>query len=468
MRRTYWGVRARRVRSARVVVALLLVAGCRCDAETQRLPAAATLGGRPQCVPGGVALTFAPAAAEAPAPEPLDPDLEQPFAAEPGMAVALGGDFFATGLRHDPRGGVALLGRLGASGALATELGRVRGDVPPPRLSSDGQDLWVALQDGAPGGRQLRIGRVPRGDLSAPPLWRSGPRQASTDSSAFDIAAASGQALLVYDDWSVSEQHGRVLAALLSADGPSGPSGDAGGAQVLSPIGMDSEAPRVSARPGGFWVAWLVTSSRGGSGRVYDPGGREASQGAGAAFEARWLALVAVDATGQVEGDVRRLTPRQQRVVGYDLTTSPSGAAWVAWRQDAPTPGSSGGRVAVMEARRDGSDEPRLVREEDVGSGEPAWLPGGEGRGDRRWLSFPDGRDRTLVLPIRQRLEIGEPLALPPRLERAGALAGSGDQILFAVPRGRAVELSAASCGASAPSDAGSIEPAPEERGGAP
>lgn len=465
MRRTYLRVRARRVRRVGVAASLLLFAGCRCESDPPSSPAAAALGGKPQCVPGGVELTFAAAAAEARAAEPLDPDIEQPFAAEPGMAVALGGDFFATGLRHDPRGGVALLGRLGATGALATELGRVRGDVPPPRLSSDGQDLWVVLQEGAPGGRELRIGRVPGGDLSAPPLWRSGPRQASAESSAFDIAAASGQALLVYDDWSASEQHGRVLAALLSADSRSG---EEGGAQVLSPIGMDAEAPRVSARPGGYWVAWLVTSSRGASGRVYDPGGREASKGAGAAFGARWLALVAVDATGQVEGDVRRLTPRQQRVVGYDLTTGPSGAAWVAWRQDAPTPGSSGGRVAVMEARLDGSDEPRLVREEDVGSGEPAWLPGGEGRGDRRWLSFPDGRDRTLLLPIGERLEIGEPLALHPRLERAGALAASGDQILFAVPRGRAVELSAGSCGEPAPSDAGAVELAPEERGGAP
>jgi hypothetical protein len=396
-----------------------------------------------------VLLTFAPSDGErAPAEAPLDPSVELPFATEPGMALAFAGGFYATGQRHESRGAVALLGRVGADDAPTQliELAHVRGDVLPPRLASDGTDLWVVLQDATPSGRELRVGRFARADLNQPPSFRAGPEQSRAEANGFDIAAQPGVTLLAYDDWLEAANHGRILAATFGA--ASADSGRIEGRAVSLP-GVDAEAPRVTARPGGFWLAWLVNASGGGTGRVYDPGDEQnARAAAGSAYGARWLSIVALDLQGKPLGDARRLTPRQERVVGYDLATGPSGAAWVVWRQDAPTPGASGGRIVMAEVPIDRSAEIRAVRDDDVGSGEPTWLlPGGDAP---RWLTFPDARDRTVLLRVPGLHALGAPLRLGEELQGAGALAASGDRVLFAVPRGRSLELFPAACTARA------------------
>jgi hypothetical protein len=393
------------------------------------------------------------------------------------MALALAGGFFATGQRHEPRGAVALLGRVGDERAPTqlVELGRLRGEVSPPRLASDGTDLWVVLQDGTAGGHSLRVGRFAGGDLSLPPIWQAGPEQTNAESNGFDIAAQPGATLLVYDDWSASANHGQIRAAPLSRAPLGGEPETRIEGQIMTVAGVDAEAPRASARPGGFWLAWLVNASAGGTGRVYDPGLETEERAVpGSAYGARWLSIAALDNQGKMLGEVRRLTGRRERVVGYDLTTGPDGSAWLTWRQDAPTPGASGGRIFMAEVPSNGSHELRPIREEDVGAGEPTWLPA---EGDAaRWLTFPDARDRTVLLRVSSYGQLGTPLRLGTELEGAGALAAFGDRILFALPRGRAIELLPATCAARAirvsafdaggggirhalPNDAGSHEP---------
>jgi hypothetical protein len=444
--------------------------GCRCSSEPVSTPAAVALEARaPDCVRSSVQLTLAPSAAERePAAAPLDPSVELPFATEPGMAVALRGGFFATGLRHESRGAVALLGRVGADDAPSEliELGRVRGDVVPPRLASDGEDLWVVLQDGTAAGRELRVARFGGGDLSQAPSFSPGPQQTNAESSAFDIAAQGGAALLVYDDWSATGNHGRILVAPIAAVPAQG--GRIEG-KVLSLPGVDAEAPRVTARPGGYWLAWLVNASATGSGRVYDPGDEvNENAAAGSAYGARWLSLAALDVHGKLVGEARRLTGRQGRVVGYDLATGPSGSAWLVWRQDAPTPGASGGRIAMAEVGQGSSLLIRSIRDDDVGAGEPTWLvPAAAGA---RWLSFPDARDQTILVRMESLGKAGAPLALGPDLEGAGALAALGDRLLFAVPRGRAIELFPVTCRAveralGGLTDAGAVRSEPADAG---
>jgi hypothetical protein len=453
----------RRVLTALGFAGAVLGVGCRCSSEPASTVAVVSApAATPDCQRQGVLLTLAPSGAEGRPVDAVDPSVELPFATEPGMAIAFAGGFYATGQRHESRGAVALLGRVGADDAPTQliELGRVRGDVLPPRLASDGTDLWVVLQEATPNGRALRVGRFVRADLDRAPSWRPGPEQSNAESSGFDIAAQPGGALLVYDDWSAAANHGRILAAAFGAEPTD--SGRIEG-RVVSPAGVDAEAPRVTPRPGGFWLAWLVNASGGGSGRVYDPGDEQnARAAAGSAYGARWLSIVALDLQGKPAGDARRLTARQERVVGYDLTTGPSGDAWVAWRQDAPTPGASGGRIVMAEVPIDRSAEIRTLRDEDVGAGEPTWLFAGSDA--PRWLTFPDARDRTLLLRVPGLRELGSPLRLGDDLEGAGALAASGDRVLFAVPRGRSLELFPAACAARAPrgsalGDAGAGEP---------
>ncbi len=420
---------------------------CRCSADPPDSASPAEVRAQAsQCERGGVQLTLAATGgAPQPAEKITDPVLELPFSVEPGMGISVSGDLFATGLRHEASGAVGLLAKLGAVAAAgeAMELGRVHGDVAPPRLAADGSDLVVALQEATASGHDIRLARLEQGRLDLPLTWRGGPHQANDESNLFDVAARQGLAVVVWDDWLVAGNHSRILAATVSlADGTAvGVEG-----HMVSAPQVDAEAPRLTARPGGFWLAWLVNAAgRAGAARIYDPGGSEADEGKqGSAYGARWIEVVPLDAQGRPDGEVRRLAPSEERVVGYDLTTHADGSAWVAWRQAAASPAASGGRIVMAELRSDGTRELAPVRDADVGSGEPSWLAAGPGQAV--WLTFPDQQDRTLLMRIESPRVIGAPLRLGADVRAATALAASGERVLFAAPRGRAIELFPATC----------------------
>lgn len=423
------------------MVLCALSAGCRCSAEPPA-PAATIAAEVFSCQRGSAQLTLSPGGAEPALAEPSEElGVELPFAAEPGVALGVGSVFFATALRHEARGSVALLGRIGVDDPTVelVELGRVQGNVAPPRLAVDGEDIIVAVQRGAPGGHEVRVARLRAGAWSAPE-WRDAIHQASDESSAFDLGAHAGQALVVWDDWVTAANHGRVLAASVSLD--VAPSSKVEATAISAP-GVDAESPRVAERSGGYWLAWLVNSDLGaGPRRVYDPGGRESDDPA--TPRARWLEVVALDGAGRAEGKPRRLTPLDQRVVGYDLTRAGDGGAWVVWRQDAPSPSSAGGRVFMAELRSDGTEDVKPVRQEDVGAGEPSFMPAGAAAAP--WLTFPDAQDRTLLMRVGPTRVVSPPLRLGPEIAGGAALAAIGDRILFAQPRGRSIELFTATC----------------------
>jgi hypothetical protein len=195
-----------------------------------------------------------------------------------------------------------------------------------------------------------------------------------------------------------------------------------------------------------------------GRARTYDPGESEVAAAAGAGNDnskvngnangARGIEVLALDATGQPAGNVRRIRTDSTRVVGYDLTANAAGNAWLVWRQDASSAGASGGRVLMAEVQSDGPHEIVPVREEDVGSGEPTWLapaPAAE-LPWQPWLTFPDQRDRTLLVPMDDPHPASAPLRLAADLQGAAALAAFSGRVLFAQPKGRSLELFVAAC----------------------
>ena len=395
--------------------------------------------------------------------------MDLPFSVEPGTALELGGSFFATALRHEPHGNVALLARLprgvGQQPAMM-ELSRIDGDVPPPRLAVDGADLLVAIEQiiGDPrspsSGYRVRMARLPAALLAgtlppAEPLqWLDGPSASRDESNAFDFAAglpgttAPGSALFTWDDWPRGESHGHVYVQTIGGDGRTGAP-----TAVSSPL-VDAEEPRLVARPGGYWLAWLVdVASAQGRARSYDPGEPEVAAAGGAANTnansnsngARAIELLALDAAGQPAGNVRRIRTDSARVVGYDLTTNGAGNAWVVWRQDASSAGAAGGRVLMAEVQSDGPREIVPLREEDVGSGEPTWIATASAT-EQPWLTFPDQRDRTLLVPVDYPHPASTPLELAADLQGAAALSAASGRVLFAQPRGRSLELFVAAC----------------------
>lgn len=433
--------------------------GCRCSAE----PSAPSPSGAEalSCQRGSAQLTLSPGGAAPALMEPADdPGVELPFSIEPGVAIGVSSTFFATALRHESRGAIALLGRIGMEDPAVEviELGRVRGDVAPPRLASDGEDVIVALQRATAGGHDVQVARLRGGALSAPLDWKSAPHQASDESSGFDLGAHAGQALIVWDDWVAAANHGRVVSATVPLD--AAPTSVE--ARAVSAAGVDAESPRVTSRPDGYWLAWLVNPAVGaGRPRVYDPGGGERDDVAPKALASgpRWVEVLQLDAGGRPRGSPRRLTPMDERVVGYDLTAGGDGSAWLSWRQDAPSSSAAGGRIFMAQLRPDGTEDVITVREEDVGAGEPTLLPVGAAASP--WLTFPDAQDRTLLLRLDASRVLAGPLRLGSEIEGAAALAAIGERILFAQPRGRSIELFPAACTLPAapkggrPSDAG-------------
>jgi hypothetical protein len=483
------------------------MAGCRCAGEAPPAPTASAAGAaavaapqfRRDCGFAGTVLTLQPsgaaggavlqARAQRSASPDADPDpdsnVDLPFSVEPGMAVEHAGRFYATALRHESRGSVALLVRLGGGEPATLELGRVEGDVPPPRLTLDGDDVLVSTEEAAGSTYRVRVARLPRGEFSGDASkneaskneasknealrWQEGPRPSRDESNAYDLAAARGRVTFAWDDFPKGESHGRVYVSNLAADaaGASAPS-------AVSGADVDAEEPRIAARPGGYWLAWLVdVANASGRARVYDPGeadegsasagaaGVAAAKAAGArgaqppagaagagpssgpgkagAYGARGIEVLPLDEAGKPAGNVRRIRTGDARVVGYDLVTSAAGQAWLVWRQDAPSPGASGGRVLMAEVQSEGPREALLVSDEDVGSGAPGWLP--IGGSSNALLTFPDQRDRTLLLHMSLPNPLPQPLELAPEVQGAAALAAASGQVLFALPRGRALEL---------------------------
>jgi hypothetical protein len=422
-------------------LAALLAVSCRCGSEQAPPPPADASVAVPTCRRSGVQLTLAGSAAIQKVDPEQDPSVELPFAPEAGVGLSVGDQLFATGLRREGRATSAMLARFGpeADSLDLVELARLQGDASPPRLASDGRHLIVGVQETTPSGYELRVARLEPTQLHAGFSWHSAPPQAKDDSNVFDLAASNERIVVVWDEWHADTRRGRVSSSVFKA-GPASP------AQPLSDPDVDAERPRISVRPAGYWVAWLVNLDA-GAGRVDEPehGDRPARDGAS---DARGIELVALDAEGRRSGAAMRVTGPDDRVVGYDLTTSPTGAAWLVWRHDVFSSGASGGRVSMAEAQAEGGMEIALLEDRAVGAGEPSWLPAGDDSGP--WLTFPDDADRTLLFRVQRPMSLSEPLALKGDSSRAAALGAAKDRILFAAPRGGDVELFPAWCDAPA------------------
>jgi hypothetical protein len=373
----------------------------------------------------------------------LDPTVELPFAPEPGVGLALGEQLFATGLRREGRSTLAMLARFGPEPESPdlVEIARLQGDAAPPRLAADGGQLIVGVQETTPTGYALRVARIEPEQLRASLVWQAAPPQSKDESNVFDLGASEGRVVVVWDEWLTEARHGRIASFVFDAD-------PASQAQALSAPAVDAETPRISVRPGGYWVAWLVNLDA-SAGRIYDPGSGGEDPTASVqpgSFARRGIELLMLDARGHRSGEPLRVTGADDHVVGYDLATGPEGSAWLVWRHDVPSPGAIGGRITMAEVREDGGMETSLLADSSIGAGEPSWLPARAEPGP--WLTFPDDADQTLLFRVQRPLAITESLALIGDTKRAAALGAAGDRILFAAARGPDIEFFPARCDA--------------------
>lgn len=316
------------------------------------------------------------------------------------------------------------------------DVGATLGDDPPPSPRLHGGVVSVAsyarsTADAGAGTmtRNLEIAR-----LDGTTLVREGAVvQQADESLAYDVAWPDhGAPLVAWDEDApmlpsqILADRGVVKVQVLGAGKP----------RVASPDTSDAEAPRLLARRGGYWLAWLA----------HRP---EPAEDAGAAAEGpaerrayRWVELVALDAKGEATSPVRRITPDKGRVASFDLATSPAEGGGgepklvVVVQDEAAVTEGAGERIVryAIDGQKDRVESAELL-DGGVGHALADLLPlaAADPRA-MRWLSFTDTQEHAHLVPLGSALGLAGAPTLEPSLDGARIVAsGPAGEIVYAV-----------------------------------
>lgn len=399
---------------------------------------------------------------EWPIPELVEPDdLLAPFAVELGRGAVFDGGFAAGCLRDAEGGTVAMVATLGFDGknGKLVKLARSRGDLEPPVVAGAGADLLAVMLEPNAGGRSIKIAKVTGDQVTFGAELAEG----RDESLAIDVASSGDRAVVVWDDVPKEAKRSSVIlasfdtATLRSITRP----------RPATPPNTDADSPRVVARPGGYWLAYIARSD--------DPAGDpeaapkpkkkgkpkddEDTAAAGEAIAKRWIELMPLDESGAATATARAVTPKDGHVLAFDLELGEGGAALLAFRDDDTPSGSSGGRVSSVLVREGGGEEIHVLSEEGNSAGVPELLPG--------WVSIAGISGPPRLATLTSTGELSSELTAEPSIGGGGEpLAAAKGVLLVARPAGRAMKLSVMSCTAvpKAASDAGSggAPPVPE------
>lgn len=378
-----------------------------------------------------------------PLPEPGD-DLDDPlapFAVSLGRGAVFAGGFAVGALRDAEGGSVAQVVTLGFDGKNPelVRLARSRGDLEPPVVAGAGAAVLAVMLEPNAAGRAIKIAKVEGGAVT----WGAELAEGRDESLAMDLAASGDRAVLVWDDVPKDAKRGAVMlasfdtATLRSTTRP----------RPASPPSIDADSPRIVARPGGYWLAYVAQAA--GDGAMGEtkpqkvkkkpPRNEVDEERGGEAITNRWVELIPLDEAGAPAGSPRAVTPKDGHVLAYDVELGEDGAALVAFRDDDTPIGSSGGRVGLVAVRLGGAGEVRVVAEEGVGAGVPELLPG--------WLTVASLSGPLRLAPVTSAGDLSGPLAPEASFGVGGeVLAATRDALLVARPAGRAMKLSVTKC----------------------
>ncbi|MEZ4375054.1 MAG: hypothetical protein R3B07_29855 [Polyangiaceae bacterium] len=394
----------------------------------------------PRCAevsPGASFVIGKPSAAK---PEE-DQALDLPFAVELGRAEALDAGFLVTALRSVGGESHAMLASLNrdASGGRLVELGRVHGDVDPPLIAAGKDRVFVGVADHDASAAIVRLASISKADTDPQITWGALPQIGSDESEVFDLALGKERGVLAYDDYRKSDGHSSVWTLTFGLDDPSKVTPP----RVVSLKGQDVEAPKLALRPGGFWLAWIAHSKLAAPSK---PDEKNIDLESLVELGTRWLELVKLDENGVREGDPLKVSPSEGHVLVFSLMSAPDGSAWLAWRDDATSPGVE--RRAVLLARVDasGGKTDLKIEDERVGAGVPNLLAVSPATKQAAWLGLGTASDRTSFLALGPDFKPVEDLDNDPLVGPAELLAAKNDQILLGKPRGLASELSVVRC----------------------
>ncbi len=382
--------------------------------------------------------------------------LDLPFAVEIGRAALHGEGFVVTALRSVAGQTRAVLASVtsDAAGGRLIELGRVHGDVDPPRLSARDGRLVVGVVDHDATSTIVRLASISQ--LGAEPqiTWGALPRIGNDESQAFDLGLGASRGVLVWDEFRKEDGHGTLWSLTFGVDDP----GSVTPARLVSVKGADTEAPRLILREGGYWLAY-VAHARGERRKGGQPS-PDIDLESLVELGERWVELMRLDESGVRVGEPLRVS-RGGNALVFDLAPGPDNSAWIAWREDATSPGVERRAIWLASVDAAGQVKQHVVEDDRVGAGVPRLFPAASAP-RAGWLMLGTVGDRTSFAPLGADLVLIEPLASDPLVGAGEVLAARGERLLVATPRGLSAELSVRDCQLGvAPPSAPSAEPGP-------
>ena len=404
----------------------------------------------------GDAPTPKPAGTTADPDDPPEDELA-PFAVEIGRGVPFGAGF-AFGTQRQAEGGtvsmVATIHEDGTDGK-QVRLARSRGDFDPPVVASAGTSLLAAMIEPNAGGRAIRIAKI-EGDRVT---WGPELSEGRDESLAVDLAVTGARAIVVWDD--VPQGHERSVIDLATLD--VGTLLGSGGCAITPPT-MDADQPRLAPRPGGYWLSYLVhgdaptepTAAKNDSddeqpapeptskkpkkkpSKKADNNDDSDTEAAGEAIAHTWIELLPLDENGMSVGAARAVTPKDGRVIGYDLEDGADGSAVLLYREDDTPNGSNGGQVKSIVAELGGVGEPRVIAEEGVGAGVPQLFGS--------WVVIHSMSGPVQIGALGPKGDVTSEIAAEKALGHGEVIAATNSAFLIGTPAGRAMKLAVARC----------------------
>lgn len=302
------------------------------------------------------------------------------------------------------------------------DVGPSLGDDPPPSPRWNGPGAYVAYYARRPidaGARQREL-RVARLDDKSVGKVEATVVQQADESTAFDLAWSEGAGLAAWDEDAppsagASERtrtpRGFVKVQALGAEGRR---------RVASPESSDAESPRLIARSGGgFWLGWLAR-------RVEDARYAIESPGESRAF--RWVEVVALTATGEPVGPVRRVSSEKGRASSFELVTNDGQLVVMVQDEEASSDGT-GGRV-VRHTVGDEIEASPIVGG-GIGNTLADLVPSSSTEG--RWLAWNDTSERAHLIPLGKGLVPGGKPTAEPSLDGARVLAAVSQNVLVSL-----------------------------------
>ena len=355
-----------------------------------------------------------------------------PFAVEIGGVAAHRGGY-AVGLKREVKDGtmaeVLMLDEHGSHAGVLS-LGRLRGDVGPPILAAMGDQLMASVLEPNASGIAGRLVAIRDGKTH----WGMEFELGRTESFGADLVVGPDETFIVYDD--LVEDGKRSQISLRSVT-----TGDAkanGKPRVLSAPGVDAEMPRLVARAGGYWLAYVSRGRAAGEPLPAQGGAKPTGRYAAEAIEPSRIEILRLDKEARPQGEARAVTPLGGHVLAYDLKAVADDGLLLAWRDDDTPSGSGGGELSVLRIDLSGAGERQLVVRDDIGAGVPQLIG--------TWLAYANRRDELRLAHLDDRGLIGNSPARPSLFARAQWLVGRGEDILLAHPRGTGVEFSLLRC----------------------